>query len=71
MPARHTDLYDAQGRLLLSTLDIDVEQFEELYPTWETAIVFERVTRETTTSRLEWNDLVAILERGQPVRYFR
>ena len=71
MPNRYTDLYDAQGHLLLSTLDIDVEAFEELYPTWETAIVFERVTRENTTTTLEWRDLVAIAERGKPTRYFR
>jgi hypothetical protein len=68
---RHTDVFDANGHLILCTVGIDIDMWNELYETWDTAIVFERVTRENTTARLEWHDLVAIAERGKPIRYFR
>jgi hypothetical protein len=68
---QHTDVYDAKGNLILSTLGIDTEAWDELYSDWHTAIVFERVARENTTARLEWHNLVAIVERGKPTRHFR
>jgi hypothetical protein len=68
---QHTDVYDSHGHLLLSTVGIDIEGWDTLYPTWKYAIVFQRVTAESTTARLEWNNICAMIERGQPVRYLR
>ena len=68
---QHTDVYDAKGHLLLSTIGIDADAWDELYPSWKFAIVFQRVTQENTTARVEWNNISAMIERGQPVRYLR
>jgi hypothetical protein len=68
---QHTDVHDSHGHLILSTVGIDTDCWDELYPTWSVAIVRERVTRENTTARLEWDNLVAIVERGHPIRRFR
>jgi hypothetical protein len=68
---QHTDVYDSKGQLLLTTLGIDTDMWDELYPSWHIAIVFVRVTSENTTARLEWNNISAMIERGNPVRYLR
>lgn len=68
---RHTDVFDSRGQLLLTTIGIDTEAWDEIYPSWALAIVFERTVRTSTTATVEFNNLVAIIERGQPARYFR
>lgn len=68
---RHTDVIDSRGQWLLTTIGIDTEAWDELYPSGHIAIEFERAVADSTTARLEWNNLVAIVERGQPARYFR
>jgi hypothetical protein len=57
--------------LLLSTIGIDTEAWDELHPRWALAIVFERSVRNSTTETVEFNNLVAIVERGHAVRYLR
>ena len=68
---RTTEVYDERGHLLLSTIGIETDTWDTLYSSWHVAIVFERVVRTNDTGRLEWNNLVAIVERGNPTRYFR
>jgi hypothetical protein len=68
---RHTDVFDANGNLILSTLGIDTDAWDTLNPTWAIAIEFERTVRASDTAVLEWNNLVAIVDRGKPIRRFR
>jgi hypothetical protein len=68
---RRTDVYDHRGRLLATALGVDPDAWDQLYPNWQIAIEFERVVTDTTTTRIEGHDIVAIVERGNPTRYLR
>jgi hypothetical protein len=65
---RHTDVFNERGELLVSTIGIDPEDWPD---NWHIAIEFERVVTQGTTTRLEWSNVVAIIERGKPARHFK
>ena len=74
---RKAHLYDAHGALLLITDEAQINKanamtyFADVYPTWQTLIVFEETTIAWGAVPATWDALVRIQHRDGDVKYYQ